>query len=291
MVILSFGSGVNMEDPSPANIAKFKALADYAHSKGIEMGGYSLLASRHIDDADDVINPKTGKVGGAIRRLALPGQPVGPGLLQAPPDIPAGNRLQPAGARRAAIPATSVPQPAIRAITGLLTCSGPSTAIWRTCIIGAAPTASSSTCRTGNSLPGRTRPAWGIARRTGPSCRVRSSTSTRARTCSMAPGRRPQRWAGCSCRWCSIRGAARRRPSSRLASICPTTRCILPITLASASKARYRGPRLYDTEATKALVTKWVAWFKRHRAILEFRHHPPTPRLLPRPRRHPPRQP
>ncbi len=66
VVILSFGSGLNMEDVSPANIAKFKALADYAHSKGIAIGGYSLLASRSIDAADDVINPKTGKPGGAI---------------------------------------------------------------------------------------------------------------------------------------------------------------------------------------------------------------------------------
>ncbi len=66
MVILSFGSGLNMEDDSPANIAKFKALADYAHSKGVQLGGYSLLASRRIDDANDVINPKTGKTGGAI---------------------------------------------------------------------------------------------------------------------------------------------------------------------------------------------------------------------------------
>ena len=66
MVIFSFGSGLNMEDVSPQNIAKFKELADYAHSKGIEIGGYSLLASRHISDQDDVINPKTGKPGGAI---------------------------------------------------------------------------------------------------------------------------------------------------------------------------------------------------------------------------------
>jgi hypothetical protein len=37
MVILSFGSGLNMEDTSAANIAKFRELADYAHSKGIEL--------------------------------------------------------------------------------------------------------------------------------------------------------------------------------------------------------------------------------------------------------------
>lgn len=64
MIILSFGSGLNAEDTSDENIARYKALVDYAHSKGIEMGCYSLLASRWISDSVDVINPKTGKRGG-----------------------------------------------------------------------------------------------------------------------------------------------------------------------------------------------------------------------------------
>lgn len=66
MVIFSFGSGLNMEDVSPLNIQRFKRFADYAHSKGIRIGGYSLLASRSVSLADDVINPKTGTVGGTI---------------------------------------------------------------------------------------------------------------------------------------------------------------------------------------------------------------------------------
>ena len=64
LLILSFGSGLNMEDESPENMAWFKSYADYAHSKGIEIGGYSLLASRWISDDVDIINPKTGKRGG-----------------------------------------------------------------------------------------------------------------------------------------------------------------------------------------------------------------------------------
>ncbi len=66
MVILSFGSGLDMEDTSDTNIGKYRRLADYARSKGIEIGGYSLFSSRRIDDANDVINPSTGKTGGAI---------------------------------------------------------------------------------------------------------------------------------------------------------------------------------------------------------------------------------
>lgn len=66
MIILSFGSGLNAEDTSDANTAKYKEFVDYARSKGIEMGCYSLLASRWINDEVDVINPATGKRGGMI---------------------------------------------------------------------------------------------------------------------------------------------------------------------------------------------------------------------------------
>ncbi len=65
MVILSFGSGLNMEDNSAGNIKKFKQLADYAHKRGIELGGYSLFSSRKISDTVDVIDKETGKPGGA----------------------------------------------------------------------------------------------------------------------------------------------------------------------------------------------------------------------------------
>lgn len=61
MVIFSFGTAFNMEDLSNENIQFCKRMADYAHSKGIQIGGYSLLASRQINDDDDVIDPKTGK--------------------------------------------------------------------------------------------------------------------------------------------------------------------------------------------------------------------------------------
>lgn len=64
MVILSFGSGLNMEDSSPENIQTFRELADYAHSKGIQLGGYSLFSSRQISPEHDCINPETGQPGG-----------------------------------------------------------------------------------------------------------------------------------------------------------------------------------------------------------------------------------
>jgi hypothetical protein len=66
MVILSFGSGFNMENEKPGYIDEIKELVDYAHSKNVELGGYSLLASRKVSEEDDAINPATGKRGGAI---------------------------------------------------------------------------------------------------------------------------------------------------------------------------------------------------------------------------------
>lgn len=65
-LILSFGSHLNMEDTSAANLKKWARLAVYAHTKNIKLGGYSLFSSRKISDSDDVVDPKTGKPGGAF---------------------------------------------------------------------------------------------------------------------------------------------------------------------------------------------------------------------------------
>ncbi len=66
MVIMSFGSGFDIENEDPAYMAQIRGLVEYGRRKGVELGGYSLLASRKISPEDDAINPKTGKPGGAI---------------------------------------------------------------------------------------------------------------------------------------------------------------------------------------------------------------------------------
>ncbi len=66
MVIVTFGSGFDMESEDPAYIDRIRADVDYAHDRDIELGGYSLLSSRRIDDATDVIDPATGRPGGAV---------------------------------------------------------------------------------------------------------------------------------------------------------------------------------------------------------------------------------
>ncbi|TVP99730.1 MAG: hypothetical protein EA359_16705 [Balneolaceae bacterium] len=58
MVIMTFGSGFNAEDDRDENLERLKSLADYAHSKGIALGGYSLLASRRVGGGNDVVMPE-----------------------------------------------------------------------------------------------------------------------------------------------------------------------------------------------------------------------------------------
>ena len=65
-VILSFGSHLEMEDTTSANLNRWKTLAKYAHDHKILLGGYSLFSSRRISDEDDVVDIKTGKPGGAF---------------------------------------------------------------------------------------------------------------------------------------------------------------------------------------------------------------------------------
>ena len=56
MVILSFGSGFDFESRDPQYQAKIKELADHARARGIALGGYSLCSSRSAGTpADNVV--------------------------------------------------------------------------------------------------------------------------------------------------------------------------------------------------------------------------------------------
>lgn len=66
MIVLSFGSGFDVEDRSPANVARATRWVELARARGVELGTYALLSSRSIDAANDVVDRATGKPGGAI---------------------------------------------------------------------------------------------------------------------------------------------------------------------------------------------------------------------------------
>jgi hypothetical protein len=57
MLILTFGSGFEVENEKPDNWAYARKLAEFARSKHIEIGTYSLLASRSINAENDVVMP------------------------------------------------------------------------------------------------------------------------------------------------------------------------------------------------------------------------------------------
>jgi hypothetical protein len=61
MLILSFGSGFDLENRDPKVLATAQSYAQYAASKGIEIGSYSLLASRSVGRSVDVVSPEGTK--------------------------------------------------------------------------------------------------------------------------------------------------------------------------------------------------------------------------------------
>lgn len=61
MVIMTFGSGFKIENDSASYLKRMKALNEYAAKKGIAIGGYSLLASRGAKPEDAAISHLTGK--------------------------------------------------------------------------------------------------------------------------------------------------------------------------------------------------------------------------------------
>lgn len=56
-IILSFGSGFNMENRDRAFLARWKAVADHAEAKGIELGCYSLFSSRGVGGEHMIVSP------------------------------------------------------------------------------------------------------------------------------------------------------------------------------------------------------------------------------------------
>lgn len=74
MVILTFGSGFNIESEDEHYIAKFREDVEYAHSKGIEIGSYTLMcASRNVGADNNCISPETGQPGSMFGQSACLG--------------------------------------------------------------------------------------------------------------------------------------------------------------------------------------------------------------------------
>ena len=74
---------------------------------------------------------------------------------------------------------------------------------------------------------------------------------------------------GCSFLSLNITVEARKRRSNRLRNIAITTKLCCDRIWDLVYKPAIVGPRLYDSDATRTMVSKVVTWFKRHRDILE----------------------
>ena len=71
MVIMTFGSGFDIESEDPEYITTMKGLTDYAHRKGIRLGGYTLMcASRNVGEEFNCIDPDTGQPGSRFGQSA-----------------------------------------------------------------------------------------------------------------------------------------------------------------------------------------------------------------------------
>ena len=83
MVIMTFGSGFNIESEDPEYIAGMKELADYAHHKDIRIGGYTLMcASRDAGEDFNCIDPDTGQPGSRFGQSACLASAWGDGYCQ-----------------------------------------------------------------------------------------------------------------------------------------------------------------------------------------------------------------
>jgi len=272
MIILTFGSGFEPDSQDPAYIARMKADVDYAHSKGIEIGGYTLTGSRDAGPgnnvvANNVVNPKTGKKGavfgqspclasswsdGYYSRMLSFIQSTGIDIIEDDGSYPGDLCESTAHAHHRGLDDSQWNQ--WRTITGFyqkLRASG---------VYINAPDyyflAGSNKCAMGYretnwSLPRDRQVILG---------RQNIFDGTWEKTSSMG--------------WMFVplveyQGGGAAATLEPLAEHLDAYEAHLAQNFASGVQACYRGPRLYDTEKTKVVVKKWVDFYKKHRQILD----------------------
>ena len=268
MAIYTFGSGLDMESRDPAYVAAIKADVDYAHAKGIEVGAYSLFSSRSIGPEVDVVDPATGKPGGAQFGSA--------------PCLASDWGARYLAQLRWFIEATGLdllehdgPYPGDRCAStshaGHRDLADSQWAQWR------ASADFYGWCRARgvyvnqpdwHFLAGGSKTAmgyretnWSLPRELQPlHARQNLFDGTWEKTPSMGWSFVPLT---------EYQGGGAAATIEPLAEHLDAYELHLASTLGAGVQACWRGPRLYDSDATRELVARWVAWFKAHRPILE----------------------
>ena len=268
MAILSFGSGFDMEKEDPAYIDEIKGLVDYAHGKGVRLGGYSLLASRKISEQDDVINPATGKTGGAIfenspclgsrwgqeyfRKLRSFIEKTGMDLLEHDGSYPGD-------------PCASTTHPGHKGLND---------SVWTQYQVIAE---FYHWCRARGVFLNV--PDWYMlngSNKTGMGYREVNWSLPRERQTLLA---RQNIFDGTwyktpTMGWMFVplveyQGGGAAATLEPLSEHLDAYAAHLALNFGAGVQACYRGPRWYDTEATKAVVKDWIGFFKKYRGILE----------------------
>jgi len=268
LVILSFGSGFDFESTDPAYAIQIRALADYAHSRGVELGGYTLLASRRISDAHDVIDPVTGRTGHAIfgnspclesswghayfEKIERFREAAGLDAIEHDGNYPGDLCASKAHPGHAGLADSQWKQ--WRRITDFYArCRAAGTYLNVPDLYflnGASKTAM-----------GYRETNWSLPRAEQPiHARQNIFDGTWEKTPSMG--------------WMFVplseyQGGGAAATIEPLAEHLDTYEAFLQLDLGAGVQACWRGPRLYDTDATRALVRRWVDWFQARRAILE----------------------
>ena len=268
MIIMTFGSGFNIENEDPAYLAQLKELADYAHSKGIEIGGYSLLSSRRISDEHDVVDVTTGKPGGAkfgnapcigsvwgqdyFRKLYAFYENTGFDLLEHDGSYPGDT-------------CASQSHPGHRGYDDSQWTQ------WKTI------SDFYKWCR-GRGIYLNVPDFYYLAGSTKCGMGYRETNWSLPRAQQIIHGRQniyDGTWSKTpSMGWMFVpltqyHGGGAAATIEPLAEHLDAYEAHLANNLGAGVQACYRGPRLYDTEETKAVVKKWVDFFKRYRDILE----------------------
>lgn len=268
MIIYTFGSGLNVENESPDYLAKVKADVDYAHSKGIEVGAYSLFSSRRIDDANDVINPKTGKPGGAIFGNApCFGSAWGTNYLRQLTNFLAQTGLD--------LLEHDGPYPGdICASTNHPDHRGEADSQWVNWRMSADLY---SWCREQGIyvnqpdyyfFAGGNKTAMGYREDNWSLPRAQQLIHARQNIYD-GTWTKPQTAGWMFVPLTEYHGGGAAATIEPLREHLDAYEGHLANTLGAGVQACWRGPRLYDSDETKALVKKWVNWFKTHRDILE----------------------
>ncbi len=269
LVLMTFGSGFEIEREDPQYLEQIKELVDYAHERGIALGGYSLLASRSIDAENDVINPATGRPGGFatfgnspclgsawgqdyFRKLYAFFERTGLDVLEHDGNYPGDVCASNAHPGHAGLADSQYTQ--WRTISNFY-------AWCRARAIYLNVPDSYFLVGSNKSAMGYRETNWSLPREQQEIVeRQNIYDGTWTKTPSMG--------------WMFVplteyQGGGAAATIEPLSEHLDHYRVRLENLLSAGVQACYRGPRLYDSEATRQLVSDKVAWFQKHRAILE----------------------